>query len=171
MNVRQIQSIILVKTYTKTDYLRRVTLIREYLENRFFKDESLQFSDYLVKNQISQHDRDALSHFDDHFFNLFTRDNLYLLINGLIETMKVLPVLTLYLAVILDEYQLDELGVWFRHNLNPELIIDVRCNPTLVSGCAYVWNNRYKDLSLHFFLSQKQAIINKIIDAYAQEHI
>ena len=87
------------------------------------------------------------------------------------DALRTLPVLTLYLAVILDEVQMDELGIWFRNNLNPELIIDVRCNPTIVSGCAYVWNNNYKDLSLHNFLSQKENIINKIIDAYAQEQL
>ena len=171
MDVRQIQAIILTKTYTKTDYLRRVTMIREYLERRIFKEPSLKFSDYLNQVVASQHDLEAFSHLDEHFFQLFTRDNLYLLINGLLDSLKTLPVLTLYLAIILDEIQMDELGVWFRQNLNPELIIDVRCNPTLVSGCAYVWNNRYKDLSLHNFLSQKQAIINKIIDAYAQDQL
>ncbi|OGG32434.1 hypothetical protein A3I51_02595 [Candidatus Gottesmanbacteria bacterium RIFCSPLOWO2_02_FULL_38_8] len=171
MDVRQIQAIILSKTYTKTDYLRRVTLIREYLERRIYKEPELLFPDYLNMIAASQFDVKALSHLDVHFFNLFTKDNLYLLINGLMDALRTLPVLTLYLAVILDEIQMDELGIWFRNNLNPELIIDVRCNPTIVSGCAYVWNNNYKDLSLHNFLSQKENIINKIIDAYAQEQL
>ena len=85
--------------------------------------------------------------------------------------LKALPVLTLYLAVILDDDQMDQLGIWFRKNLNPELIIDMRINPGLVSGCAYVWNNQYKDLSFHNFISQKQSLINKIIDSYAQEQL
>ena len=171
MNVREIQQILLNNTYTKPDYIRRLTLIREYLESRFFAENKINFSDYLVNVKALQIDREALSVLDEHFFHLFTKDNVYLLINGLTESLKVLPTLTLYLAVMLDDYQIIELGKWFRQNLNPELIIDVRCNPTLVSGCSYVWNNRYKDLSLHYFLSKKQELINRILDAYAKQQL
>jgi|SRR3989338_9073039 len=171
MEIRQIQNIILQKTYTKTDYLRRVTFIREYLENKMYKNPDFNFLDFLTQKNVSRSDRDALSNLDGNFFNLFTVDNLYLIINGLTDLLKALPVLTLYLAVILDDDQMDQLGIWFRKNLNPELIIDMRINPGLVSGCAYVWNNQYKDLSFHNFISQKQSLINKIIDSYAQEQL
>ena len=171
MDVRQLQSIVLTNTYTKTDYLRRLTILREFLENKFYKEKDLKLVDFLTRTKVSQHDRETLEKLDVNFFNLFTVDNLYTIINGLTAALKALPILTLYLAVILDEYQLDELGKWFRQNLNPELIMDVRCNPTLVSGCSYVWNNKYKDLSLHYFLSQKQELINKIIDAYTSQKI
>lgn len=171
MDYQQIEAIILQKTYTKSDYIRRCTILREYLETKFFKDSSLGFSQFLEKANISEYDREALLTLDEHFFNLFTKDNLYLIINGLLETLKSLPVLTLYLAVNLDDSQICQLGTWFRRNLNPELIMEIRCNPTLVTGCAYAWNNRYKDLSLHFLFAQKEEIINKIIESYAREQI
>lgn len=171
MDYRQIEAIILQKTYTKSDYIRRCTVLREYLETKFFKDSSLGFSQFLAKANISENDKGALLTLDEHFFNLFTRDNLYIIINGLSESLKALPVLTLYLAVNLDDPQISQLGRWFRENLNPELIMDVRCNPTLVTGCAYVWNNRYKDLSLHFLFAQKEEFINKIIESYTREQI
>ena len=171
MDVRQIQQIIITKTFTKPDYIKRVTILREYLETKFFKDPSISFEKYLESINITPQDKEAFAALDEHFFNLFTRDNLYLIINGLSESMKSLPVLTLYLAVNMDDIQVNELGIWFRKNLNPELIMDIHCNPTLVTGCAYVWNNKYKDLSLHYILSQKEDLINKIIETYAREQI
>ena len=147
MNVRQIEQIILNNTYTKSDFLKRLTIIREYLEAKFFTDSQLSFSDFLDKLKVSLYEREALIRFDDSFFGLFTKDNLYQLIKGLTENLKSLPLLTLYTPVMLDDLQLDELGKWFRQNLNPELIMDIRINPLLVSGCAYVWKGKYKDLS------------------------
>lgn len=171
MDVNQIQQIILQKTYTKSDYIKRVSILREYLETKFFKDGSLGFPRFLETINISENDRETLLVLDEHFFNLFTKDNLYLIINGLTESLKALPILTLYLAVNLDDSQINLLGRWFRQNLNPELIMEIRCNPTLVTGCAYAWNNHYKDLSLHFLLAQKEELINKIIESYVREQI
>ena len=171
MDIRQIQQIILTKTFTKADYLRRVTIIREYLESRFFKDFQGDFSLYLEKKAVPIKDRKALTHLDGNFFNLITSDNLYLIINGLVESLKDLPTLTLYLAIIVEDDLVNKLGVWFRQNLHPELIMEVRYDPGLVSGCAYVWNNKYHDLSLHHLFNQKHEVINKIIDAYAREQL
>lgn len=171
MDVSQIQSIILAKTYTRADYLRRISLIREYLESRFFKDNPENFTVFLGFQKASHHDHDALNLLDEHFFNLFTRENLYPVINALTESLKSLPVLTVYLAIIIDDYLVDELGVWFRKKLHPELIMEIHCNPSLVSGLAYVWNNKYHDLSLRYFFSKKEEIINKIIEDYAKNQL
>ena len=171
MDILQLQSIILTKTYTKADYLKRVTFIREYLEGKFFKNQKLNFQQYLIEINCPEYDKVALSRLDDHFFNLFTKDNVYIMVNGLMESLKSLPVLTLYLAIPFDNNLVDSLGFWFRQNLNPELIIDLRTNPALVTGCAYVWNNKYHDLSLSFLLNQNEKIIEKIIESYGQSQL
>lgn len=169
MNVNQLQQIILSNTFTKADYLKRVRLMRAYLEQQFFTSEKMSFADFLAKLKISQRDREAILPYSQEMFKFFTYDNTYLLIDGLLASMKSLPLLTLYLAVILDDYQIDDLGKWFRQNLNPELLMEVHCNPALVSGCAFVWNGKYRDLSLHNFISKKQELITSIIQAYAAE--
>ena len=171
MDARQIQQIILRQTFTKSQYLRRLTYIREYLESCFFKNYTADFPAFMREIKASQHDHEALAVLDKHFFNLFTRDNLYPLINTLTEELKVLPVLTLYLSVLIDDYLVDELGVWFRQNLHPELIMEIHIDPTLLAGSAYVWNNRYHDLSLHYFFDQKKDIINQIIDSYVKYQV
>lgn len=171
MNVDSIEQIILQNTFTKTDYLKRLTYLREFLEQKFFAANPTSFADYLTSVHASHYDRESMDKWDESFFNLFTKDNLYLLINGLIEKMKGLQTLTLYLPVVLDDYQLDSLGKWFRQNLNPELIMDIRLNPDLISGCAYAWNGKYKDLSFKSFMSKKQDIISKILEAYAVEKL
>jgi len=171
MDTLQIQQIILQTTYTRADYLKNLTLIRKYVESRIFKNYSGKFTDFLLEAKVSRHDRDAISHFDDHFFNFFTRENLYPLISGLTEKLKSLPALTLYLAVMIDDYLIDELGLWFRKNFHPELILEVRINPSLLAGAAFVWKNHYHDLSLHHFFKMKEEIINKIISDYAQHQL
>src|SRR3989338_5603413 len=152
MNVSQIEQIILQNTFSKTDYLRRLTILREFLEKKYFSDGSITFLDFLNQIKASQHDREATVFWEEHFFNLFTKDNLYL-------------------PVMLDDYQIDDLGRWFRTNINPEVLMDIKINLLMVSGCAYVWKGKYHDLSLHYFLSKKQSIINKIIEAYAAENL
>jgi len=171
MNVSQIEQIILNNTFSKTDYLRRLTILREFLEKKYFSDGNMIFLDFLNQIKASQHDREATALWDVNFFNLFTKDNLYLVINSLVASLKSLPILTVYLPVMLDDYQIDELGRWFRTNINPEVLMDIKINLLLVSGCAYVWKGKYHDLSLHFFLSKKQSVINKIIEAYAAENL
>ena len=145
--------------------------MREYLEQKYFAKNDISFSDFLAEKKATQRDRDTMLSFMDELLKFFTKDNTYFLINGLLESMKSLPILTVYLAIILDDYQIDELGKWFRENLHPELIMEVHCNPALVSGCAYIWKGKYHDFSLHYFISKKQEIINKIIQAYATENI
>jgi len=171
MDALQIQQIILLKTYTKADYLRRLTFIREFLESRFFKNYQGSFSDFLLKSAVPSHDREAMSNLDEHFFNLWTRENLYPLIVSLSESLKSLPSLTLYLAVLIEDHLIDELGLWFRKNLHPDLIMEVRLNPHLLAGAAFVWNNHYHDLSLRNFFKLKEDIINKIISEYAQKQL
>ena len=171
MNVSQIEQIILKKTFSKADYLRRVTILREFLEKKYFSDGNTNFLEFLTQIKASQHDREAAALWDENFFNLFTKDNLYLVINCLVSALKSLPILTVYLPVMLDDYQIDELGRWFRTNINPEVLMDIKINLLMVSGCAYVWKGKYHDLSLHYFLSKKQTVINKIIEAYAVENL
>jgi hypothetical protein len=168
MDQHELQNILLETTYTKTDYLRRVRIIREYLEERFFKGNDLRFPDYLGLIKASQHDREAFSMWNDEIMRFFTKDNVYTLINSLAENIKVLPVLTVYLPVNLDDYQIDELGKWFRKSLSPILIMDIHCNPAIISGCAYVWNGKYHDFSLHKLIDIKQDIVNRIISEYAK---
>lgn len=171
MNEFEIQNIILKKTYTKSDYIRRVNQIRAYLEARFYKNYLKSFSDYLFEQLVPLHDHDAIGHLDEHFFNLFTQDNFYPLLNSLTESIKSIPVLTLYLPVIIDNSLIAKLCLWFRANLHPELIMEVHCNPNLVAGAAYVWNNQYHDLSLRNFFSVDDTLITKIVDSYAKTQL
>lgn len=168
MNQQQLQDIVLSTTFTKADYLRRVRTLREFLEQRFFSGLDISFPDYLAKINSSQHERETLVNWTEEFFSYFTPDNLYKLIESLKEGLKLLPVVVFYSAVILDDYQVDELGKWFRLNLSPILILDMRCSPGIISGCAYVWTGKYHDLSLHHLFSNKQEIIAKIIESYAK---
>src|SRR3989344_2779473 len=98
MNVHQLQQIILSNTFTRADYLKRVRLMRAYLEQQFFTSEKMSFADFLAKLKISQRDREAILPYSQEMFKFFTYDNTYLLIDGLLESMKPLPLLTLYLA-------------------------------------------------------------------------
>lgn len=169
MNEDQILSTILPSTFTKAHCYRRLRLWREFLEHKFFKGEpEVKIEDFLREENASQSDLDTLSSLGGKFYHLFTRENIYKILNNLSDNLKKLPVVTVFLPNEPTEREIVNLGKWFRKHLDPYVIMDLRLDPKLHTGCAFVWNGVYHNFSLRFYLDKEKKRVLQIIEEYAQ---
>jgi hypothetical protein len=167
MNEKEILDTILTTTYTKLDIARRMRLLREYLEHRFFQTTSFSLNDFLTSQKAEPSDFKAMNFWGVAFYDSFNRENAYLLLGTLNLAIEQLPMVTVYLSVFPSDTQTADMGMWFRKHLTQNVLMDIRINPKLVGGCSYVWNNLYHEFSLAYFFNKKRDVIAGIVSEYA----
>jgi len=170
MDEQQILSIILQNTFTRASFLKRLAILRGFLEAKFFKKSDLSLQSYLESRQIIRGDKEALLTWQNQFIPALTAQNSYRIINKLTEKLKDLPVITVYIAVLIPEADIDKIGSWFRTNLGSQVMLEIYQNATLVAGCAFVWMGSYHDYSLHNLIIQKKDQISALLDRYASNY-
>lgn len=170
MDEEQLFTTILHNTYTKTDYLRRLRILREFFEQKYYVKGDLSISKYLENHQINQTDQQVIKSWGNNFFSSFKQNNLSQLFNKFTGKIKAIPILTMYLAFIPQDNQVREISEWLRQELKTSLLIDFRINPSLTTGCAFVWKGKYHDFSLKYFLSKNKEIITSLINEYASRN-
>lgn len=169
MNENQILSTILPTTFTKAAFYRRLRLLREFLEHKYFEGEpESKIEDFLREGNASRTDVHTLSFVRNKLYRTFTRENIYKILNNLLDAIKELPVVTVYLSNEPTEGETVNLGKWFRKHLDPHLIMDIRLDPTLHTGCAFVWKGIYHNFSLRFYLNKEKKRVLEIVEEYAQ---
>jgi len=52
------------------------------------------------------------------------------------------------LAVTLPKEEIQRLGRWFRQNVDPRIVLEVRLDPNIVGGCQIIWQGFEGDFSL-----------------------
>ena len=171
MESDQLLTIFLANTLTKDSAQHRLSLTKEFLEYYFFTKHENQNLIYLLNKFINEkkENRDefnALFTWGYHFFDLFTKKNMYNLLTELENRVRDLPTAVVYLPFVLPVYALPKLSAWFRTNVHPNFIIDLKSDRDLIGGCAIVWKGTYHDFSLRYFLSIKKAAVKKIVDDF-----
>jgi len=58
------------------------------------------------------------------------------------------PDITITLAVSLPEKEVRRLGRWFRQNIDPQILLDLRRDPKIIGGCQLIWQGFEGDFSL-----------------------
>lgn len=167
MDEQQILNFILQNTFTKAGFLKRLAILRGFLEAKFFKKSDLTLQSFLESRQIIELNKEAILSWQNQFIQNLTAQNSYQIINKLTEKLKDLPVITVYLAVLIPETDIEKIGSWFRTNLGSQIMLEIYLNANLVAGCAFVWMGKYHDYSLHNLIIQKKDQISAILDSYA----
>jgi F0F1-type ATP synthase delta subunit len=161
-------STVLASTYVKADVLRRIHLMREYLEQRFFTPgEKHDLPEYLDIAKIVPEDKNALNTWGNTFFNQFTKENAYSILDLMAQEVKNLPVINLYIPVGLPPEELSKLGIWVRQNINASVLIELHVDSSTFGGCAFAWNGVYYDYTLRHYMRKKTDSIRKILTDYA----
>jgi hypothetical protein len=167
MDESHILDTILTNTYTRPDLVRRVALVRQFLEHSFFSlSPKTDIAQFYAHNPVDPEDLKAIAAWGPSIVSAFTRDTLYDRLRRILALAEKLPILTIYIAHAPTHEDLLELGIWFRRNLSSRVILDVRTNDKLVSGCAYIWKGVYHEFALHYFLSKKRDEIAQMIAQY-----
>lgn len=96
------------------------------------------------------------------------RDNVYQVFEAAEKEIKAIPALVIYLPIELPSEQLIILGNYVRKFFNNDhFLIEVKLDPTLLAGPAFVWQGIYKDYSIRQKLLENHQAILEIIKSQA----
>ena len=155
-------------TYTRSDMLRRIRVLRQYFEYRYFLGHTdADFASFAQSVKLGEYDTQALVSLGESFYAPFTREKAYPLLDALLERTKIAPGIHLYLPFTPDDRELLTLGQWMRKNAGVTALLDLRCDASLVGGFAMVRGDRYMDFTVRYFLDKQRASITSILDRYA----
>jgi F0F1-type ATP synthase delta subunit len=166
MDPEKIAKTILSNTFTKADLARRVRLLRQYMETCFYKPEKTEMTKFLINERATTEDINSFITWGDDFFRHFTKENTYKIIEQVEEMLKKMHLISMYIPYEPVPAEVVKLGKWFRGNVGDEVIIDLRTDPTLLGGCAFVFKGIYRDYSLRYYMAKKRDEIAKMISDY-----
>lgn len=144
-----ILNVLLAKTYIHSHLLHRISVLKSYLSKKLFSDDS----DF---EELSKADKTFLELLDENFYKQFTRENLSSIFEALEEKIKKIQPLVIYLSFELPDTESLKLGNFLRKNFTAINTFDPRVDPTLIAGCALIYNGLYKDYSLKSRLEQNR---------------
>lgn len=155
---------IIQTTFNKMVAYRRLRLLREYLQQQFFlseKNESIE--DFLAKKGQLPEETTVIKLWFDQFNNQLNPSNYYKILNNIIKDINNLPTITIYIPFALPPREAEKLGRWLRENVHPQVMLELRLDPTVIGGCALAWQGRYKDYSLRRLFKKRRGEILEII--------
>lgn len=161
-------------TYTKNDFYQRSLLLKEFFEYLFFSDHGKETHKDILKNflkdkEISKELSDVMNSWSDLFYTSFTSENFNTLIDEIEKEFEKLPIVVMYVPISLPFDEIKKLGEWVRTNITANVLMDVKVDPEVVGGCAFVWNGVYHDFSLKYFFDKKVNDIVTMVRNYSDE--
>ncbi len=144
----------LTNTFIYSDALRRVRVLDEYLDVQIFKGNKDLLS------RFSSDDSMWLESLSKDFLKSFSKDNLSTNIEQLKKGLQEISPLIIYIPVDLPKTDKISIAQKVRSNYGPNFLVDFKLDPTLIAGCALIWQGRYKDISLRKKIEdQKESIL------------
>jgi hypothetical protein len=166
----QLLDIILTSTYVKADLLRRLRLVREYLEQRFFTPgEKKDMSSFLASQKVPADEQALINGWGDVFFSSFNKENAYDYLDQMNKRVKDLPTVNIYIPIDLDTGQTKKVGEWVKANVDREALVEFHVDTSVFGGCAFAWNGVYYDYSLKHYMHKKVDAIRKILTEYSEK--
>lgn len=133
---------ILKNTYTVDRLKKRVKALKTALTEEYFGggDET--------NLNLDKQEKEWLKSLPADFLKNFNKDDFNEIFSSLESQISSLKPLTVYLAFEPEEKELSEIAGFVRTNFLKNLLLDVKLDPSLIGGCALIWNGIYKDYSL-----------------------
>lgn len=167
---------ILSNTFDKISLNHRLNLLKGFLEYQFFSPHEntnliYLLNQYFTLKRESRDDFNALVSWDNEFFNSFDQKNLYRNFNKISQEVLDLPTVTVYLPFRPSIYEIPRLGGWFRKNVSPKAIMDVKSDKSLIGGCALIWKGIYRDFSLRFYIEKNKVKLTKVVSDSVESRV
>lgn len=140
--MNDILAIILQDTYSLSQLKTRLRTLKSNLLNTFFGGESQNLN-------LTTQDLNWLKSLPESFYQKFTKDNVYQILEKMEKGIPNLATLTMYLTFEPDDATLAQIGSVARKTFNsPSLILDIKLDLNLIAGVALVWKGVYRNYSL-----------------------
>lgn len=149
--MNEILNTILKDTYTLKDLKHRLNILKSYLSQSFFGTGAIM--------RLEEKDSAWLKSLPSSMGQHFNKDNISTVFAELEKGANQLKTLVIYLAFEPDQSGLALIGNYARKTFGNSLLLDIKYDPNLIAGAAFVWKGIYKDYSLRASIEQKKALI------------
>ena len=148
-------------TYTRSDFLYRMSLLKEFLEFIFFVDQKYivnqeSLSKFIQQNKKTSKDLEFLTQLSQSSLALFTKDSFYDSLDKMSEESKQLETLSLVLAIELPAAALERIGTWARRVIAKDILLEISIDPSITAGCQIILKKALHDFSFAHYI-QKNA--------------
>lgn len=158
MNAQDITPQILEDTFTLSQLTRRVNLLKEVTSKKVFGGESTNLEEYIQREDLAW-----LKVLPPNFFSAFNKENFTTTFLELEKYISWIKPLVVHLPFDLPTDEIKKLGTYLRKNFASVMVMDIKIDPSLIGGCALVWNGVYKDYSIRKVLEENKVdIITKV---------
>lgn len=131
---------IATNTYTISSLKKRVRILREFFERKFFGGSS---------NPLTTEDQNWVASLPQQLTVLLNKDNLYNLFDHLTKQIDEIKPLVVYVAFDLPNTEVTALAQKVRGILNsPLTFLEIKKDLMLICGAAFVYKGVYKDYSI-----------------------
>lgn len=153
---------ILEDTYTQTDALRRLRLIKYLATAKLFGSSKEKEEETLAEDS-------AWLSTQDKTLALLTRENVYQETETASDKILSIKPLIVYLPFELLYQEVQKLGQHLRTTYGKNFLVEVKIDPNLIAGCALVWKGVYKDYSLRQKIQEQKEKILQVFRSYAKK--
>lgn len=164
----------LSNTYTLEDLRARVGMLRVFFEHSFYgadekgREPQVSKIDEILKDENKYHKK-ALKALGSEFFKSFNYKNTNSILNYFLENANSLPRFVLYSPTLISENKKEEIGKMIKGEISENCLMEILVDENIVGGCGFVWQNKYYDLSLQYFIEKNKKEILNFIKGYARE--
>lgn len=137
---------LIAQTYTIQELQGRLQFLKQYLKMQLFVQEpsGLQSN----TNKFSSEDLVWLETLPADFLKGITRENLEQTFMDFENQIKAIKPLVIMVPTELPKNMVSEITNKLRSDYGPNFFIDVEIDPSLIAGCALVWNGNLRDYSI-----------------------
>lgn len=167
MSANNLFSIILKSTFTTADFRRRLALLRQYFEKKFYTQTAVYgLAEFYKEVHVEDFDKRFLDNLSDEVYSAITKDNMYGFFGDVEKLLKNAPTIILYTSFRMPPEDRDRLGNWLRLNMPENTVVDMKIDGAAFGGCMFVWNGFLNDYSLRYHLMKHREDVGKIISSY-----
>lgn len=146
---------LLITTYTMASLKRRLKALKSRLSENFFGGDT---NKDMVKEEL-----EWLNTYGVQFLSDFQKESFYQTMGKIEQIVSTIKPLTIYLAFDPSPEQVTQIGSKVRELYAEKLVIDLKYNPELIGGSAFIWNGVYKDYSIRNRIQQDK---DKILQSF-----
>jgi hypothetical protein len=146
---------ILITTYTIASLKKRLKALKSRLSEHFFGGDT--------NKGMVQEELDWLNTYGVQFLSDFQKETFYQSMGKIEQIVSNIKPLTIYLAFDPGDEQIKQIGTKVREVFTQKLVIDLKFNPELIGGSAFIWNGVYKDYSIRSRIQQDK---DKILQSF-----
>jgi hypothetical protein len=131
---------ILITTYTLSSLKRRLKALKSRLSEQYYGGDT--------NKEMVEDEKLWLNTYGVQFLSEFQKETFYQTMGKIEQLVQKITPFTIYLAFEPAEEQVNQIGTKVREMFTQKLIIDIKLDPEIIGGSAFIWNGVYKDYSI-----------------------